>query len=255
MAEALEEPSVAAAALDTPEPAPAEITPEPAATEATPEAAIASEPRRPRPVLQMSRLPLRPKPPRLNWSRSGGPAVARKSAGRATTATVIAIAIGPRKAHPPPWPASRAMPRRANATGADGAPSQQFRKLRADAPGAAPAAADGAPAAPREDKAQPPCERFQGRDKGRDNDKGRDRDKDRGKFGGGRDKGGRDKGGRDRDKGRDAVRRTGNTPPAPPRASAIVRSIAIRPLRNWRRSRNSSPPTARTDEKRFQAKW
>ena len=53
-------------------------------------------------------------------------------------------------------------------------------------------------AEPREDRAQQPRERIQG--KGRDGDKGRD-NKDRGKFGGGRDKGGRDKGGRDRDKG------------------------------------------------------
>jgi ATP-dependent RNA helicase SUPV3L1/SUV3 len=77
----------------------------------------------------------------------------------------------------------------------------EFRKLRADAPpaeGAAatatPAPAEGAP--PREERAHPPRERFQG--KGRDNDKGRD-NKDRGKFGGGRDKGGRDrdKGGRE----------------------------------------------------------
>ncbi len=84
----------------------------------------------------------------------------------------------------------------------------EFRKLRADAPapnaapaaGATPAAGDAAPAArePREDRAQQPRERFQG--KGREGDKGRDRnkdrDKDRGKFGGGR-----DKSGRDRDKG------------------------------------------------------
>jgi ATP-dependent RNA helicase SUPV3L1/SUV3 len=80
--------------------------------------------------------------------------------------------------------------------------SNDFRKLRANAPGDAttPAvAAEGAPAAeatpvvrePRKDEGRPPRERFQG--KGRDNN-------DKGKFGGGRDKGGRDrdKGGRDK---------------------------------------------------------
>jgi ATP-dependent RNA helicase SUPV3L1/SUV3 len=78
--------------------------------------------------------------------------------------------------------------------------SNEFRKLRPDAPAeAASAAPEGATAAPqgapvvrepREDKGRPPRERFEG--------KGRDRDKDKGKFGGGRDKGGRDKGGRDK---------------------------------------------------------
>jgi ATP-dependent RNA helicase SUPV3L1/SUV3 len=202
--EALEEPSVAAAALDTPEPAPAEITPEPAATEATPEAAIASE---------------------AAPSEAGAADVAPAAAPEAAAPELVDV-----------WrPGGRSEERRPrhdrnrhrhHDRPAEGAPAavagepgdaakgerhrrgrrdrhNEFRKLRADAPGAAPAAADGAPAAPREDKAQPPRERFQGRDKGRDNDKGRDRDKDRGKFGGGRDKGGRDKGGRDRDKGRD----------------------------------------------------
>ena len=46
-----------------------------------------------------------------------------------------------------------------------------------------------------------------------------------------------------------AGRRTGNTPPAPRRASATVRSIPIRRLLNWRRSRSSSPPTARISTK------
>ena len=66
--------------------------------------------------------------------------------------------------------------------------SNEFRKLRPDAPAGANAAApEGAPVVrePREDKGRPPRERFEG--------KGRDRDKDKGKFGGGRDKGGRDK--------------------------------------------------------------
>jgi len=40
-------------------------------------------------------------------------------------------------------------------------------------------------------------------------------------------------------------RRTGNMPPARPRANAIVRSIPIHPLPNWRRSGSSLPPTAR----------
>jgi len=71
--------------------------------------------------------------------------------------------------------------------------SNEFRKLRPDAPAeAATATPEGAPVVrePREDKGRPPRERFEG--------KGRDRDKDKGKFGGGRDKGGRDKGGRDK---------------------------------------------------------
>ena len=46
---------------------------------------------------------------------------------------------------------------------------------------------------PREDKGgRPPRERFQGRDKGRENDR------PKGKFGSGRDNGGRDKGGREK---------------------------------------------------------
>ncbi|WP_029585063.1 helicase-related protein [Bradyrhizobium sp. URHD0069] len=67
--------------------------------------------------------------------------------------------------------------------------NNEFRKPRTDAPaeGVTAAAADGAPVREvREDKGRPPRERFQGRDKGRE-------DKHKGKFGGGRDKGGRDK--------------------------------------------------------------
>jgi ATP-dependent RNA helicase SUPV3L1/SUV3 len=73
-----------------------------------------------------------------------------------------------------------------------------FRKPRPDAPGeAATASADGAPARePREDKAHPPRERFQGKE--RDNRDNRDKGKFQGREKGGRDKGGRDKGGRDK---------------------------------------------------------
>jgi ATP-dependent RNA helicase SUPV3L1/SUV3 len=92
--------------------------------------------------------------------------------------------------------------------------SNEFRKLRADAPaGAAAPAADGAPVVrePRDDKGRPPRERFEG--KGGD----RNRDNNKGKFGGGRDKGGRDrdnKGGRS-DKGGPSHRQFATT--APPR--------------------------------------
>ena len=214
VAEALDEPSVQAAGFEAPEPAPAEITPESVVAEATPETAT-----------------------------SGDAALAEPAAEVTADAAADVAAAAPEAAATPElievWrPGGRSEERRPrhdrnrhrhHDRPAEGAPSatvagepgdaakgerhrrgrrdrhNEFRKLRADAPaGAAPAvAADGAPAAPREDKA-PPRERFQGRDKGRDNDKGRDRDKDRGKFGGGRDKGGRDKGGRDRDKGRDS---------------------------------------------------
>ena len=214
VAEALDEPSVQAAGFEAPEPAPAEITPESVVAEATPETAT-----------------------------SGDAALAEPAAEVTADAAADVAAAAPEAAATPElievWrPGGRSEERRPrhdrnrhrhHDRPAEGAPSatvagepgdaakgerhrrgrrdrhNEFRKLRADAPaGAAPAVAtDGAPAAPREDKA-PPRERFQGRDKGRDNDKGRDRDKDRGKFGGGRDKGGRDKGGRDRDKGRDS---------------------------------------------------
>ncbi len=114
---------------------------------------------------------------------------------------------------------------------------QDFRKPRTD--GRRPKASRQRPPrarprpTPREDKGRPPRERFEG--------KGRERDKDR-----------------DNDKRREtssravatkavatraaatkaagtAGRRTGNTPPAPPRANAIVRSIPIRRLPSWRR--------------------
>ena len=228
VAEALDEPSVQAAGFEAPEPAPAEITPASVVAEATPETAT-----------------------------SGDAALAEPAAEVTADAAADVAAAAPEAAATPElievWrPGGRSEERRPrhdrnrhrhHDRPAEGAPSatvagepgdaakgerhrrgrrdrhNEFRKLRADAPaGAAPAvAADGAPAAPREDKA-PPRERFQGRDKGRDNDKGRDRDKDRGKFGGGRDKGGRDKGGRDRDKAAaTAGRRTGNMPQAAPR--------------------------------------
>jgi ATP-dependent RNA helicase SUPV3L1/SUV3 len=80
--------------------------------------------------------------------------------------------------------------------------NRDFNKPRSDAPvEAAAPAVDNPPARePREDKAQQPRERFQGRDKDRDKDKdrGREASPHKGKFSGGRDKGGRDKGGRDK---------------------------------------------------------
>jgi ATP-dependent RNA helicase SUPV3L1/SUV3 len=80
--------------------------------------------------------------------------------------------------------------------------NRDFNKPRSDAPvEAAAPAVDNPPARePREDKAQQPRERFQGREreKDKDKDKGREASPPKGKFSGGRDKGGRDKGGRDK---------------------------------------------------------
>jgi ATP-dependent RNA helicase SUPV3L1/SUV3 len=80
--------------------------------------------------------------------------------------------------------------------------NRDFNKPRSDAPvEAAAPAVDNPPARePREDKAQQPRERFQGREreKDKDKDKGREAGPHKGKFSGGRDKGGRDKGGRDK---------------------------------------------------------
>ena len=145
--------------------------------------------------------PLPPHPPNPNWSRSGGPVAAPKSAGRSvTTATGTAVRIVAAEGAQPAAageaatgePGEGAKPGRHRHGRRDR--SADFRKLRPDAPaeGAAAPAAEGAPARePRDDKGRPSRPRFEG--------KGEDRNK--GKFGGGRDKGGRDKGGRDRDKG------------------------------------------------------
>ncbi len=204
VADALEEPSVQAAAFEAPEPAPAETTPEPASAEATPETATASEaaPAEAAADVAAAAAPEAAATPELVevWRPGGRSEERRPRHDRNRHRHHDRPAEGASSAAVAGEPGDAAKGERHRRGRRDR--HNEFRKLRADAPaGAAPAAADGAPAAPREDKGQPPRERFQGRDKGRDNDKGRDRDKDRGKFGGGRDKGGRDKGGRDRDKG------------------------------------------------------
>ena len=209
-AEAPAEPAAVAtaAAEATPDTTP-DTTSETAATgDAAPAEAAASDAA---PVeagaAEVAEAPRRKPPRRPNWSKSGGPAAAPKSAGRAMTATVLAITTVPRKARlaPPPSRARPATPPRANATAADGATVTTssancgpMRRRQMQRPRRAQCLRRPAAPEPREDRAQQPRERFQG--KGREGDKGRDRnkdrDKDRGKFGGGR-----DKSGRDRDKG------------------------------------------------------
>ena len=192
--------------------------------------------------------------------RPGGRSEERRP--RVMIATVIAITIAPPKA--------RSLRRRRGRAGEAGEAAKRerhrrgrrdrhsdFRKPRPDAPAEGARRACGARARRRANRARtrrPSAARaFSGQGHG-DNDKDQT---DKGKFRG------------DRDKAAGATRvaatraavatraagtaapRTGNMPPAPPRASAIVRSIPIRRLPNWRRSRNSSPPTART-AKRFQ---
>ena len=142
--------------------------------------------------------------PRPRWSRSGGPAAARKSAGRVMIATVIAITtVAAEGAQPVAAAAGETTERRrrASGTGAGGASvtassasrvPMRRHPMRRTAVAAAPT--DGAPARePREEQGSSAARALCRQ--GRDSDKGRDK----GKFGG-RDKGGRDKGGRDRDK-------------------------------------------------------
>ena len=134
----------------------------------------------------------------------------------------------------------------------------EFRKLRADAPaGAAPAAAaDGAPAgAPREDKAVRRASVFRAGTRAATTTRAGIATRIAASSAAGATRAAATKAAAIATRAATAGRRTGNMPPAPRRASAIVRSIPIRRLPNWRRSRNSSPPTARTDQKRFQAKW
>jgi ATP-dependent RNA helicase SUPV3L1/SUV3 len=203
VAEALEEPSVEAAAFDAPEPAPAEIMPEPAVADATPETATSGEAAPPETVAAVAEPEAAATPELVEVWRPGGRSEERRPRhDRNRHRQHDRPAEGAPSAAVAGEPGEAAKSERHRRGRRDR--HNEFRKLRADAPAAAaPAAADGAPVVrePRENNA--PRERFQGRDrdKGRDNDKGRDRDKDRGKFGGGRDKGGRDKGGRDRDKG------------------------------------------------------
>ena len=164
-------------------------------------------------------LPRQPRPkspPRPNWSKSGGPAAARKSAGRVTIATAIAISDRRRaKARSRSRRAGRSRRRRQGRAASPRPARPQPRFPQAPHRCAAGRWRDAGrgrrwragPRAARGPGRRPPRERFQG--KGRDNDKRPrqaqgGRRTSRGKFGGGgRDKGGgatraaRDKGGRD----------------------------------------------------------
>ena len=194
-------------------------------------------------------LPRKPNPmrrPSLCWSKSGGPAAVPRSAVRITTATASVITAARPKA---------AAAAAAAGEGGEGAPREQRHRRgrrqqripqspararrrrprlrrRRGLQGAPAREVASGPSAARALRRQGP-RRRQRRDKF-DRNKG-DRNKgggrDKGERGG-RDFGGRDKGGRDK---RDSGPRTVNGRPAPHRASAIVRSIPIRRLQNWRR--------------------
>ena len=172
-----------------------------------------------------------------HWSRSGGPVDGRKNAGRVMIATAIAIGIVRRKARSRPprpvKPVRRAKGERHRRGRRDR--NKEFRKPRTEAPAEAAARRQRrrAGASARETRAVRRASVSRARAATRTAGQGAERQGQirRRPRKGGRDR--RDKGGRDKRDG--GGRRTGSSPPARRRVSAIARSIPIRRLRNWRR--------------------